>query len=88
MSFRAVFALKNDDRAALKAYLDNVPIKEAHRIAESRGIPPGSFWKKIGNFQYLATNGVKGLESYSQQAKRVWEEYKRTGRCVDAQSLI
>ena len=79
MAERHVWSVE-DEKVALKAYLDNVPIKTAYRIAEGRGITGGSFWRKIGNFQYLATNGVKGLSGYSRQAERVWKEYKRTGK--------
>jgi hypothetical protein len=70
----------DDDKAALKAYLDKTPAKTINVIAEGRGIKYNSFCKRMSNFQYLVTNGEKGLSKYAKQSKRVWEEYKKTGK--------
>jgi aspartate/tyrosine/aromatic aminotransferase len=70
----------DDDKAALRAYLEKVPMREASIIAKSLDITVGSFRKRIGNFEYLATNGEKGLSNFAKQSERVWKEYKATGR--------
>ena len=67
-----------DDEAALEAYVNGLTKKEADEIAASRGIKPSSFWCRIGNFQYLASEGKKGFSNYAKQSERVWEAYKKS----------
>jgi len=67
-----------DDKAALKAYLKGLSKSEADKIAENRGIKTGSFWMRIGNFQYLATDGKKGYSHYARQSRQGWEDYKKS----------
>ena len=45
-------------------------------IAESRGISWASMSFKIGNFEYLDTNGRSGLSGYSTQAERIYNKFK------------
>jgi uncharacterized protein with HEPN domain len=70
---------EKDDKAALKAYLENLSQAEADKVAERLGIPSASFWMRIANFRYLATNGSQGLKNYAKKSQLVWENYKKTG---------
>jgi hypothetical protein len=65
----------DDDKAALRAYLDKLSKKEADTIAERLGISPSSFWMRVRNFNFLDTGS--GLPNYADQSRRVWEDYKR-----------
>jgi len=66
----------DDERAALNAFLENIPQREANKIGEERGMGANSFWLKIQNFKYLATNGANGTSGYSNQCERIWNEYR------------
>jgi hypothetical protein len=66
---------KEDDKAALIIFLVGDMKREADIIAKSRGISSDSFRMKVQNFEYLASNGEKGLANYSSQSKMVWDEF-------------
>jgi len=63
-----------DDKAALNAYFAGIPKSEADKIALSRGIKPASFWCRVCNYQYLATEGRKGFANYAKQSEAVYRQ--------------
>jgi len=66
-----------DDKYALGACLDGLSKNEMEGIAENRGIGISAFYMRTRNFQYLVTDGKKGLSKYSKQSRCVWEEYRK-----------
>ncbi len=66
---------KEETKIALKAYVDGLTRKEAELIAIKSGINPSSFCMRMANFEYLFTNGKKGLSKIKRLEKEVYDEY-------------
>src|SRR5258708_4122811 len=45
-------------------------------ISERLGMSKGSMSLKIGNFEYLDTDGKSGMSGYSVQSERIYKKYK------------
>ena len=69
---------RNDEKAALRAYLDGLSGHELWTIADDHGIKRGSFQMKLENFRYLDTG--QGLSNASKLSREIWNEYKKTGK--------
>jgi hypothetical protein len=67
----------DDDRKALDCYLNGYSKYNCDIVARRLGIGENSFWLRIQNFKYLATNGVTGMSNYSLQTQRIYNEYKK-----------
>ena len=66
---------KEETKIALKAYLDGLTRKEAELVAKSNGIKTTSFIMRMSNFEYLLTNGKKGLSKIKSLEQEVYNEY-------------
>jgi len=66
---------KKETYIALKAYLDGLTRKEAELVAKSNGIKTTSFIMRMSNFEYLFTNGKKGLSKIKRLEQEVYNEY-------------
>ena len=70
---------EGDDLAALYVFrfgTTGLPYS-VETIAKRRGIDPGSFKMRVGNFRALAGQG--GLKNYARQSADVFQRYGRLG---------
>jgi hypothetical protein len=70
---------KTDDMIVCLAYLETgVSVTDELR-ASLPGHDAGSIRMRLQNFEYLATNGARGLSNTAAQTRRVWETVVKAG---------
>lgn len=71
---------EEDDAAAPYVFrfgTDGLPYS-VQMIAKRRGIDPGSFRMRVGNFKAIAGEG--GLQNFARQSAQVYERFGRASR--------
>lgn len=76
---------------AMALYMDGrkVPDKSDSRVRKLASMlerPVGAVVYKIGNLQYLDTDGKKGWSNLSETDRRVWKEFRGRGRLLRVQA--